>query len=82
MRARVQKWGNSLAVRIPRHVTEAANLKEGDSLEIDISASGALHLEKTRKVPSLTELVAQITPENRYEEVSSGREVGRERVEW
>lgn len=82
MRARVQKWGNSLAVRIPRHVTDAANLKEGDSVEIDVSASGTLHLEKASKVPNLTELVAQITPENRYQEVSTGPEVGRETVEW
>lgn len=82
MRAQVQKWGNSLAVRIPRHVIEAAHLKEGDSLEINVSAAGGVHLEKTERVPTLAELVAQITPENRYEEISTGPEVGKETVEW
>ena len=82
MRAQVQKWGNSLALRIPRHVVEAADLKEGDSLDINVSAAGSVHLEKTGKVPTLAELVAQITPENRYEEISTGPDIGKETVEW
>lgn len=31
---RVSKWGNSLAVRIPKEVAEALGLKEGDSIEV------------------------------------------------
>jgi antitoxin MazE len=31
---RVAKWGNSLAIRLPRQLVEALALKEGDEVEI------------------------------------------------
>jgi len=34
------------------------------------------------QVPSLSRLVAQITPEDRYDEVSTNLEIGKEMVEW
>jgi antitoxin MazE len=82
MRAKMLKWGNSLAVRIPKPVADQANLKAGDSLEIEVGEEGAVRLRGVRKVPTLAQLVSQLTPENRYEEISTGPEVGKERVEW
>jgi antitoxin MazE len=76
------KLGNSLAVRIPKRVVEKARLKEGDVLEIDASAEGQIELRRARKVPTLAQLVAQITPQNRYGEISTGAERGKESVEW
>ena len=83
MKAKLMKWGNSLAVRIPKPMIAQARLKTGDNLEIEAS-EGQLRLRRVtrRSTPTLSELVNQITPENRYEEVSVGAEVGRERVEW
>jgi antitoxin MazE len=83
VRAQVLKWGNSLAVRIPKPVADQANLKEGDPLEIEVAdPGGSLYLRRAGKIPTLAELVAQITPENRYAEISTGSEVGKEAVEW
>ncbi len=82
MRGQMLKWGNSLAVRIPRPVADEAKLKEGDSLEIEVSAEGSVQLHRVGKVPTLAQLVSQITPENRYSEISTGPEVGKESVEW
>ncbi len=82
MKAQMVKWGNSLAIRIPKPVVEQAKLKEGDSLEIESTAEGKLELRRAGKVPSLGQLVAQITPENRYPEISTGEPVGKEIVEW
>jgi antitoxin MazE len=82
MKAQMVKWGNSLAVRIPKPVVEQAKLKEGDSLEIEVAAEGRLELRRASKMPTLAQLVAQITPENRYSEVPTGGEVGKEIVEW
>jgi antitoxin MazE len=82
MKAQMVKWGNSLAVRIPKPIAEAARLKEGDSLEIDAAAEGHIELRRVSKIPTLAQLVSQITPENRYAEISSGPEVGKEAVEW
>lgn len=82
MRVQMQKWGNSLALRIPRHIADEAELREGDSLEIQVSSRGAVQIERIDTVPTLSQLVAQITPENRYEELATGPEVGEESIEW
>jgi antitoxin MazE len=82
MQAQVLKWGNSLAVRIPKAVADDAHLKVGDPLEIAVGAGGVVEIHRAGKIPTLAELVAQITPENRYREVSTGPEIGRESIEW
>ncbi len=82
MKAQMAKWGNSLAVRIPKAVVEKARLKEGDSLEIEAGAEGHVELRRPAKLPTLAQLVSQITPENRYGEISTGAEVAKEVVEW
>lgn len=80
-KTQVVKWGNSLAVRIPKAVAEEAHVREGDSIVIE-AAEGAIELRRMERIPTLEELVAQITPENRYPETNLGRERGKERVEW
>jgi antitoxin MazE len=80
-RTRVVKWGNSLAVRIPKVVAEEARLKEGDAILIEAS-EGHIELRRADRVPTLRQLVAQITPENRYEETEWGPDRGKELVEW
>ena len=82
MRARVLKWGSSLAVRIPKSVADEANLRVGDAIEIEVADEGSVQLLRVGRVPTLAQLVSQITPENRYAEVSTGTEVGVEDVEW
>jgi antitoxin MazE len=82
MQAQVVRWGNSLAVRIPKAVAEDARLQQGDPVEIAVAADGVVQMHRVGKVPTLAQLVAQITPENRYAEVSVGPEIGREAVEW
>ncbi len=82
MKVQMVKWGNSLAVRIPKPVAKDARLKEGDSLEIEASADGHIEMRRLTKIPTLAQLISQITPENRYAEISTGREVGKEVVEW
>ena len=82
MRAQMLKWGNSLAVRIPKSIAEEADLNEGDQLEIALAPGGGVELQRVGKLPSLAQLVSRITPENRYSEVSAARSKGREIVEW
>jgi antitoxin MazE len=82
MQGRVLKWGNSLAVRIPKPVAEDAHFEVGDALEIAVAADGVVELHRVGAVPTLAQMVDQITPENRYREVSAGAETGREIVEW
>jgi antitoxin component of MazEF toxin-antitoxin module len=62
-------------------VSHSAPVNEGDFLEIE-AGDGQIELRRATKIPTLTQLVSQITPENRYSEISTGPEVGKERVEW
>jgi antitoxin MazE len=82
MNTQMVKWGNSLAIRIPKVVVEEAMLKEGDALEIEVVAQGRVEVRRASKIPTLAQLVSQITPENRYAEIAVGVEVGKEVVEW
>lgn len=79
--AQLVRWGNSLAVRLPKSVVEAARMKEGEELSITVT-NGTVEIEKAEAALTLADLVSQITPENRYREVSAGKEVGAESVKW
>jgi antitoxin MazE len=80
-KAQLAKWGNSLAVRIPKAVAEEAHLQEGDAILLEVSG-GHIELRPTERIPTLEELVAQITAESRYEETDWGPDVGKEIVKW
>jgi len=41
----VSKWGNSLAVRLPKALVDELGLKEGDELEIVTARQGAIEVE-------------------------------------
>jgi antitoxin MazE len=44
VKLRVAKWGNSLAVRLPAEYTQVTGLKEGDSVDGEISVAGTITL--------------------------------------
>lgn len=77
MKARVQKWGNSLAVRIPKPVALEVGLRAETDVEMTVQ-QGSLVLAPTRREYTLKELVRDITPENRHEETDFGPPIGRE----
>jgi antitoxin MazE len=80
-KAQVVKWGNSLAVRIPKSVAEQARMREGDAIVLK-AGKGRIELRRAERVPTLEELVSRITPENRYPDTDWGPDVGREEIEW
>ncbi|MGE3246708.1 MAG: AbrB/MazE/SpoVT family DNA-binding domain-containing protein, partial [Beijerinckiaceae bacterium] len=45
----IAKWGNSLAIRIPKRLADELGLKEGDAVEIRRSGERSLELEKADK---------------------------------
>lgn len=78
MKTRLAKWGNSLAVRIPKPVAVAAKLRKGDDLEVDVEGPGRVRIRKPKRKPTLEQLVAGITPENQHSETDWGELVGKE----
>ena len=80
-KAQVVKWGNSLAVRIPKAVAQEARMQEGDPIVIE-ALEGRVELRPVEPIPTLEELVAKIAPENRHAETKWGLSVGKEIIEW
>ena len=77
MTATIQKWGNSLALRIPLPLAKQINVQEGDSVALKVSAAG-LTVKPLPKRPSLDDMLAQVTPENLHPTTKWGLDVGRE----
>lgn len=77
MKTTVQKWGNSLAVRIPHNISKDTKVVEGSSLEILVK-DGNIILSPSKKEYSLKELLKGINEENIHEEITTGDRIGGE----
>ena len=78
MKSAVQRWGNSLALRIPRAYAAETRMAEGSTVELTLR-SGALVVRPIfRKRHALADLVKRIRPANRHDFVPTGNAVGRE----
>ena len=74
----VQKWGNSLGVRIPKSLAEEAAVGEGTPVDLSVS-DGELIIRPLREAAyALENLVSQITKSNLHGEESFGETKGRE----
>lgn len=78
MRVQVQKWGNSLALRIPKPFAADADVREGTELDLAVSEGRLVATPLRRRRPSLRQLLAKVTAKNLHGEVDSGPPVGRE----
>jgi len=78
MITKVQKWGNSLAVRIPRSVVQDTHLSSGNSVDVAVQDGQIVIAPARRPRFRLDELLKGITPQNRHLESDSGIAVGRE----
>lgn len=56
MQATISKWGNSLALRLPKHVADQVHLAEGTTVELEID-DGTLKVRPSRKKFKLSELL-------------------------
>lgn len=77
MTRKIQKWGNSYAVRLPKATVERLGLLEGTEVDIREEVTG-ISITPITKPETLDELVARITPETLHESVDWGEPVGRE----
>jgi len=78
MKTTAQKWGNSLAIRVPKSVALQVGLKEQDDLEIEVQDGNVVLKPHVRRVYRLEDLVKQITPKNMHGEIDTGTPVGSE----
>lgn len=75
VRAELQKWGNSAAVRVPAPALEDAGMQIGQSLELRVE-EGRLVIEPAAE--NLEDLLGRMTPENRHGPALEGPAVGAE----
>ncbi|WP_031548196.1 AbrB/MazE/SpoVT family DNA-binding domain-containing protein [Salinicoccus luteus] len=76
----VKKWGNSLAVRIPKDVAETLSINEGAVVGMEVVDNKITIAPKEPvKRYNLDDLLSGVTSENRHEEVQLGIE-GNEKI--
>ena len=78
MKTRVQKWGNSLALRIPKSFAAEAGLREDGPVELSLVEGKLVVQPVPEKPPTLDELLRGVTDQNLHGEWDTGPAVGRE----
>lgn len=78
MQSRVQKWGNSLALRIPKSFATEIGLAEETMVELTLVDGKLVVTPLTLPTYSLESLLADVTPENVHAEEDSGATQGNE----
>jgi antitoxin MazE len=77
MAVTLQKWGNSVGVRLPKPMLEQIGLTEGSQVELRVEGD---HLVIRREQSKLADLLARCRPENRPDPIDFGPPVGREMI--
>ena len=72
----VQKWGNSLGIRIPNLIVREFSLKNGSV--VNIKDNGNEIIIKPVKKSRLSEMLDKIDDQNLHQEVDWGKPVGKE----
>lgn len=78
MHTKIQKWGNSLGLRIPRSFAAEAHVEAGTTVDLSVD-NGRLLVRPLRvRKYSLKALLRRVSRRNLHGEVSTGKAVGRE----
>lgn len=78
MRVQVQKWGNSLALRIPKPFAEDVGVSEGTIVEVSVSEGRLVAVPITAPPFDLADALSRVTKDNVHGEVDMSPPVGRE----
>jgi antitoxin MazE len=78
--AAVQRWGNSLAVRIPAPLAKQLQVTEGSPVDVSVR-EGTLVVRPHRRQYRLKDLLKQCKPSQLHGEIDFGPDVGREVIE-
>ncbi len=78
MRTRIQRWGHSLALRIPKPFAEEVKLDERIEVDLTVTNGKLLVAPIAEPAPTLAELLARVKKRNLHGEIRTGSPVGRE----
>lgn len=78
MKTRVQKWGNSLALRIPKSFADEVGLQKETAVEVSLADGKIVVTRLTKPVLTLEQLLSRVTEDNRHSEIDTGPAMGNE----
>jgi len=78
MQAKIRRWGNSLALRLPKSVAEEVGVAENDTVELGVVDGRIVVAPRMSKRIVLDDLLRGITRKNRHDEIAIGSPRGRE----
>ena len=78
MQTKIQKWGNSLALRIPKSFAVNVNLKQNELVDLSIEKDKIVITPITENEYSLDELLEGVSENNLHTEFDTGVAVGKE----
>ncbi len=78
MVTKIQKWGNSLGLRIPKSFASEAGVEEGSAVDIFLEGDRLVIRPLKTARYQLSDLLSQVSEDNRHDEISTGDAVGRE----
>jgi antitoxin MazE len=78
LKARIQKWGNSLALRIPKSFASEAGLQRETSIELSLSEGKLIITPLATPKFTLKQLLAKVNKENLHQEADTGPAAGNE----
>ncbi|MDD5095755.1 MAG: AbrB/MazE/SpoVT family DNA-binding domain-containing protein [Dehalococcoidia bacterium] len=78
MKARIQKWGNSLALRIPKSFAQEVGLESNAPVDILLEDRRLIVVPEAASQFVLEELLQQVTKDNLHGEIKTGVPVGKE----
>lgn len=78
MQTQVKQWGNSLAIRIPKTVATEIDIASDSPVRLIVEEGRLIIMPLAEPKPTLADLLAQVTAENRHDEVETGTAVGNE----
>ena len=78
MQTRIQQWGNSLALRIPKAFAQQAKVKKGSRVRFTVEKNRLVIEPVEKEKITLKSLLAGVTPENIHPETDWGKPMGKE----
>ena len=78
MQTKIKKWGNSLALRIPKLLALDVNLKQNELVDLSIDKDSIIITPIGEKEYSLEKLLKGVTKNNLHGEFDTGAPVGKE----
>ncbi len=78
MLTKIQKWGNSQAVRIPKKILQELSIKPEEEIELIVKDETIIIKKPAKKYSNLDELFAGYDGDYKCEEYNTGEPVGKE----